>query len=110
MVFGEPEFAEPKAMAFEVMERLGAGVDVALFPKAVVAVLGHKHHGHPVVAGVTRNLFRAAAQEEGGRQCLPTPDKNYVSSVLRKRRRAAFHLRVFTVVQTAQYSRPLLIK
>ena len=62
VVLGEPEFAEPKPMAFQVMERLGAGVDVALFPKAVVAVLGHKHQGHPVVAGVTRNLFRATAQ------------------------------------------------
>jgi len=62
VVFGEPEFAEPKPMAFQVVERLGAGVNVALFPKAVVAVLGHKHQGHPVVAGVTRNLFRATAQ------------------------------------------------
>ena len=29
VVFGEPEFAELEPVAFEVVERLGAGVDVA---------------------------------------------------------------------------------
>ena len=62
MVFGEAEFAEREPEAFQVVERLGAGVDVALFAEAMVAVLGHKHQGYPVVAGVTRNLFRATAQ------------------------------------------------
>ena len=122
VVFGESEFAERKPMAFQVMERLGAGVDVALFPEAVVAVLGHKHQGHPVVAGVTRNLFRATARynlhrflnssraNTGAGGTPATRDKKRVSSVLRKRRRTAFHLRVFTVVQTKQYSPPLVIK
>ena len=31
VVFGEPEFAELESVVFEVGERLGAGVDVALF-------------------------------------------------------------------------------
>ena len=99
MVFGEPEFAERKPMAFQVVERLGAGVDVALFVEAMVAVLGHKHHGHPVVAGVTRNLFRATARynlhkflissraNTGAGGTPATRDKKRVSSVLRKRRR-----------------------
>jgi len=41
---------------------LGTGVYVDLFSEAVVSVVGDEHHGHPVVAGVTRNLFRATAR------------------------------------------------
>jgi hypothetical protein len=61
MVHGEAEVAELKSEAFEFMERLDAGVDVDLFSKTVVSVMGDKHHRHPVIAGVTRNLFRATA-------------------------------------------------
>jgi len=61
MVFGEAEFAELKAKAFQVLERLDADVSIDLFSKAVVSVMGDEHHGHPVIAGVTRNLFRAIA-------------------------------------------------
>jgi hypothetical protein len=32
-----------------------------LFSKTVVSVVGDEHHRHPVIAGVTRNLFRATA-------------------------------------------------
>ena len=61
MVFGEAEFAELKPKAFEVRERLGAGVDVTLFFKVSVSVVGGKHHSDPVIASVTQNLFRAYA-------------------------------------------------
>ena len=61
MVHGEAEVAELEPEAFEFMERLGADVDVDLFSEAVVSVVSDEHHGHPVVAGVTRNLFRAYA-------------------------------------------------
>jgi len=43
------------------MECLDTGVDVDLFSKTVIPVVGDKHHGHPVISGVTRNLFRANA-------------------------------------------------
>ena len=61
MVFSEAEFAELKAKSFEVSERLDTSVDVALFPEISVSFVCGKHHGHPVIAGVTRNLFRAIA-------------------------------------------------
>ena len=62
MVEGEAEVAELKPEAFQVVECLDADVDVDLFPEAVVSVVGDEHHGHPVIAGVTRNLFRATAR------------------------------------------------
>ena len=61
MVHGEAEVAELESEASEFMERLDADVYVDLFTKAIVSVVGDKHHRHPIVAGVTRNLFRAAA-------------------------------------------------
>jgi hypothetical protein len=43
------------------MERLDAGVDIDLFSETVISVVGDEHHRHPVITGVTRNLFRATA-------------------------------------------------
>jgi len=59
MVFSETEFAELKTKAFQVPKRLDAGVNRDLFSKAMKSVVGDKHHRHPVIAGVTRTLFRA---------------------------------------------------
>ena len=56
------EVAEFEPEAFELPERLGARVDARLFLEAVVVAFGFEHHGHPVVAGVTRKLFRATAR------------------------------------------------
>ena len=61
MVEGKAEVAELEPEAFQVVERLDADVNVDLFSKTVVSVVGDEHHGHPVIAGVTRNLFRATA-------------------------------------------------
>ena len=61
MVKGETEVAELEPEAFQVVERLDADVDIDLFSKTVVSVVGDEHHSHPVIAGVTRNLFRATA-------------------------------------------------
>ena len=61
MVECETEITKLKTETFQVMERLDADVDIDLFSKTVVSVMGDKHHGHPVIAGVTRNLFRATA-------------------------------------------------
>jgi hypothetical protein len=59
MIEGEVEVAELKAEAFEFMERLNTDIDVNLFSKTVVSVVGDEHHPHPVIAGVIHNLFRA---------------------------------------------------
>ena len=61
MVESEAEVAELEPKAFQVVERLEEYVDVDLFAQAVVSVVGDEHHRHPVIAGVTRNLFRATA-------------------------------------------------
>ena len=59
MVQGEAKVTELKTKTFEFMECLDTGVNIDLFSKAVVPVVGDKHHGHPVISGVTHNLFRA---------------------------------------------------
>jgi len=61
MVSGISKVAKLIAEAFQLMERLGTGFNMRLFSKTVIPFLGDKHHGHPVIAGVTRNLFRAIA-------------------------------------------------
>jgi hypothetical protein len=80
--------------------------------------VGDEHHGHPVIASVTRNLFRATANYIFHNEFFPvaplegrrTPaacDKKQISFVWRKRD-ATFHLRVITTVQTTQYSQSQL--
>jgi len=61
MVEGKTEFPKLKTESFQVVERLEKDVDIDLFSKTVIPVVGDEHHGHPVIAGVTRNLFRATA-------------------------------------------------
>ena len=61
VVFGEAEFAECKAKAFQVPERLETGVDVALFSEVSVSFMCWKHHGDPVVSCVMCWLFIASA-------------------------------------------------
>jgi hypothetical protein len=61
MVECKTEFSKLKTELFQVVERLKQNVDVDLFSKTVIPVVGDEHHGHPVIASVTRNLFRATA-------------------------------------------------
>ncbi len=61
MVEGKTEFPKLKTESFQVIERLEKDVDIDLFSKTVIPVVGDEHHGHPVITGVTRNLFRATA-------------------------------------------------
>jgi len=61
MIEGKTEVAELKPETLQVVERLEEDVDVDLFSKTVISIVGDKHHRHPVIAGVTRNLFRATA-------------------------------------------------
>jgi len=61
MIECEAEITELKTKSFQVPECFDADVDINLFSKTVVSVVGDEHHRHPVIAGVTRNLFRATA-------------------------------------------------
>jgi hypothetical protein len=61
MIECEAEITELKTKSFQIPECLNADVDVDLLSKTLVSVVGDEHHGHPVVTGVTRNLFRATA-------------------------------------------------
>ena len=61
MVEGKAEITKLESKAFQVMERLDADVNVDLFSKTVVSIVGNKHHRHPVIASITHNLFRATA-------------------------------------------------
>jgi hypothetical protein len=61
MIQIEAEVAELKPKAFKVMKRLDADVNVDLLSKTVISVVSDEHHRHPVITGVTRNLFRATA-------------------------------------------------
>ena len=61
VVFGEAEFAKLKTKAFQIPERLGTDIDVALFSEVSVSFMCWKHHGYPVVSCVDRWLFIATA-------------------------------------------------
>ena len=61
MVQGEAKVAELESKTFRLAKSLDAGVNVDLLSKTIISVVGDKHHGHPVIAGATRNLFRATA-------------------------------------------------
>ena len=109
MVHSETEVTELKAESFQVMERLNADIDIDLFSKTVViSVVGDKHHRHPVIAGVTRNLFRATATytiheffspvaslKGQVNTCRTRQNDNSLSG---EKRDATFHLRVLHCV------------
>jgi len=61
MISSETEILELKTKSFQLVKPLDTGVDVRLLPETVIPVLGDKNHRHPVISGVTRNLFRANA-------------------------------------------------
>jgi hypothetical protein len=61
MIEGKAEVAKFESKAFKIMERLDADSNVDLLSKTIISVASDKHHRHPVITGVTRNLFRATA-------------------------------------------------
>jgi hypothetical protein len=115
MVKGKAEVAELKPEAFEVMERLGADVNVDLFSKTVVSVVGDEHHGHPVIASVTRNLFRATANYifhnnffscrtfRGQANACRVRQKRHIVCLEKKIGMRLFICGSFTLFQTTQY-------
>jgi hypothetical protein len=107
MVEGKAKVTELKPKAFQIIECLDTGVDIEFFSKTVISVVGDKHHRHPVIAGVTRNLFRATAMynihefspvaslKKQATACCTRQKKNHLSG---EKRDATFHLRVFHFV------------
>jgi len=57
----ESELPKLESESFEFTESLSAGINVGLFSKTVVSVLGVEFHGDPVVSCVMRWLFKASA-------------------------------------------------
>ena len=115
MVEGKTEFPELKAESFQVVECLDEDVDIDLFSKAVISVVGDEHHGHPVVASVTRNLFRATTNyiyhtvffpvaPLEGRRMPAACDKKEIYFSWRKIEIRLFICGSFTSFQTTQYS------
>jgi len=106
MIECKAEVTELEPEAFEFVERLNADVDIDLFSKTSISVMGDEHHRHPIVAGVTRNLFRATAYYifhkvfffcrtlKGQAERLPRATKNRYGLMGEKNKDATFHLRV----------------
>jgi len=61
MVPGKTKIAKLKPKTFHFMKRTSASIYMLLLLETVIPFLGNKQHCHPVIAGVTRNLFRAIA-------------------------------------------------
>ncbi len=61
MIASKTKILEFKTKSFQFIKPLNTGIDVRLLPKTDISLFGDEHHGHPVISGVTRNLFRANA-------------------------------------------------
>lgn len=61
MVQSKTKVTKFKTKSLQFTKCLDTSVNVDLLPKIVISVLGDKHHRHPGIAIVTRNLFRATA-------------------------------------------------
>ena len=61
MILSKTKFTEFKSKALQFSKCTDAGVYMLLFLKTFISLMGDKHHSHPVISGVTRNLFRATA-------------------------------------------------
>ena len=118
MVECKTEFSKLKTESFQVVECLEKDVDIDLFSKTVIPVVGDEHHSHPVIASVTRNLFRATANYifhtnifscrtfRGQANACRVRQKQIL--LVWRKKDATFHLRVITAVQTTQYSQSQL--
>jgi hypothetical protein len=70
MIKDKTEVAELKPETLQILERLEEDVDVDLFSKTVVSGVGDKHHSHPIIACVTRNLFRVTTTYNSHNFCI----------------------------------------
>jgi hypothetical protein len=105
MIHSETKITKLEPEAFQIMESLDTSIYIDLFSKTIISIMGDKHHSHPVISGVTRNLFRATATYNIHNvfscrtfyraHCsgVPRATKNrYV--LIGEKRDATFHLRV----------------
>src|SRR4030042_3274070 len=105
MTSSESKITKFKSKPFEISKCLGASIDMRLLLKTVVITFGFKHHGHPIVPCVMRQLFivtttyifhiffsscRTIYRAGEG---LPRATKRRYS-LTGEKRDAAFHLRV----------------
>jgi len=117
MIQSENKVTELEPESFQLMKRLDTNVHVDLFSKTIISVMGDKHHGHPVISGVTRNLFRANATYNIHRvffllshlyrahsSGVPHATKRYY--LAGEKRVATFHLRVFHLIGFRPHSIP----
>jgi len=118
MIECKTEFPKLKTESLQVVECLEEDVDIDLFSKTVIPVVGDEYNGHPVIAGVTHNLFRATANYiyhrsffscrtfRGQANTCRVGQKQILTCLEKKD--ATFHLRVIIAVQTTQYSQSQL--
>ena len=59
MISSETKILKLKTKSFQFIKPLNTGIDMRLLPETVIPILSDENHGHPVISGVTRNLFRA---------------------------------------------------
>ena len=104
MIHSKTEVTKLKPKAFQVVECLNASVNVELRSEATISVVGDKHHSHPIIACVTRNLFRATAIYNIHNFCISCRVFEVQANACRTRQKkilfiwrkrdATFHLRV----------------
>jgi len=61
MIPGETKVTKLKTKTFQFTKCTNAGIYMSLLLKTLIPFMSDKHHSHPVISGVTRNLFRANA-------------------------------------------------
>lgn len=121
MIQSEIEITKFEPKSFKFMKRFNTSVNVNLFSKTIISVMDDKHHGYPVISGVTRNLFRATVifiYQNFSLSCRTiyrtdlwsaACDKKSMALWEKKKRDVTFHPRVFTGVQITWNSQPQLI-
>jgi len=57
MVSSETKLTKFKTKSFTFPECVKTSVNMDLFSETHIPVMGDKHHGHPIVSSITRNLF-----------------------------------------------------
>ena len=58
MIPSKTKLTEFKSKTFQFSKCANASIYMLLFFKTFIPLMGDKHHSHPVILGVIRNLFR----------------------------------------------------
>jgi hypothetical protein len=108
MIASKTKILEFKTKSPHFIKSSHTGVDVRLLPETAMPVLGDKNHGHPVISGVTRNLFRATATYifQNYSSCRANkvqarsglPRATYFRNCYSEKKVSTFHLRTFVTL------------